>query len=86
MKIVERYFNQMSLKVMALRLMTSVLPHCSEVISERASVLERLFSLLGHTALMCKSDGSHYGDQGLLQKVSGLRFYVLSWLCFQFYL
>ena len=35
-----------------------------------ASVLERLFSLLGHTALMCKSDGSHYGDQGLLQKVS----------------
>ena len=56
-------------KVMALRLMTSVLPHCSEAISERSSVLERLFSLLGHTALMCKSDGSHYGDQGLLQKV-----------------
>ena len=29
----------------------------------------RLFNLLGFTALMCKTDGSHYGDQGLLQKV-----------------
>ena len=72
MNNVQRYNNELSSKVMALRLMTSVLPHCSEAISERSSVLERLFSLLGHTALMCKSDGSHYGDQGLLQKVSCL--------------
>ena len=41
---------------MALRLMTSVLLHCSEAISERSSVLEKLFSLLGHMALMCKTD------------------------------
>ena len=27
------------------------------------------FSPLGHSALMCRVDGSHYGDQGLLQKV-----------------
>ena len=56
-------------QVMALRLMTSILPHCSEGISDKCQLLDRLFSLLGHTALMCRTDGTHYGDQGLLQKV-----------------
>ena len=56
-------------QVMALRLMTSILPRCPESVVARCGLLERLFSLLGHTALMCRTDGSHYGDQGLLQKV-----------------
>jgi E3 ubiquitin-protein ligase HERC2 len=54
---------------MALRLMTSVLPHCPDDIGGKSLLHERLFHLLGHTALMCRTDGSHYGDQGLLQKV-----------------
>ena len=33
------------------------------------AVQDRLFKLVGHTALMCRIDGSHFGDQGLLQKV-----------------
>ena len=50
-------------QVMALRLMTSILPHCPDHVLTRCSLLDRLFSLLGHTALMCRTDGSHYGDQ-----------------------
>ena len=56
-------------QVLALRLLTSVVPHCPDPVAARCSLLERLFSVLGHTALMCRTDGSHYGDQGLLQKV-----------------
>ena len=56
-------------QVLALRLMTTVLPHCTEAVAERCGLHERLFHMLGHTALMCRTDGTHYGDQGLLQKV-----------------
>ena len=50
-------------QVMALRLMTSILPRCPESVLSRCGLMDRLFSLLGHTALMCRTDGSHYGDQ-----------------------
>ena len=56
-------------QVLALRLMTTVLPHCTEAVAERCGLHERLFHMLGHTSLMCRTDGTHYGDQGLLQKV-----------------
>ena len=56
-------------QVLCLRLMTSVLPHCPEEVAEKCGLHERLFHMLGHTALMCRMDGTHYGDQGLLQKV-----------------
>jgi E3 ubiquitin-protein ligase HERC2 len=54
-------------QVLTLRLMAAVLPHCPP--GPRPQLVGRLFQLLGHTALMCRTDGSHYGDQGLLQKV-----------------
>lgn len=53
--------------MLTLRLMTAVLPHSPP--APRPQLVNRLFQLLGHTALMCRTDGSHYGDQGLLQKV-----------------
>ena len=55
-------------QIMSLRLLASILPQCSR--EEPTQIQERLFRLLGHSALMCRVvDGSHYGDQGLLQKV-----------------
>ena len=51
---------------------------------------DRLFKLVGHTALMCRIDGSHFGDQGLLQKVRKkymnflLLFTFLTAVCLQF--
>ena len=54
-------------QIMSLRLLASILPQCSR--EEPTRIQERLFRLLGHSALMCRVDGSHYGDQGLLQKV-----------------
>ena len=61
--------SNLQTQVLVLRLMGSVLPHCPDTVLERYGLIPRLFNLLGHTALMCRTDGSHYGDQGLLQKV-----------------
>ena len=54
---------------MALRLLSQTLPFSDLTSGKRAEILERLFGLVGHSALMCRIDGSHFGDQGLLQKV-----------------
>ena len=62
-------------QLLALRLLATVLPHCPLATALQCRLHERLFTVLGHTALMCRTDGSHYGDQGLLQKVC-----CISWL------
>ena len=59
--------SSLQTQVLTLRLMAAVLPYCLP--GPRPQLVGRLFQLLGHTALMCRTDGSHYGDQGLLQKV-----------------
>ena len=61
--------SNLQTQVLIFRLMGSVLPHCPETVVEKHNLICRLFNLVGHTALMCRTDGSHYGDQGLLQKV-----------------
>ena len=53
---------------LALRLLSQTLPFSDLTSGKRAEILERLFGLVGHSALMCRIDGSHFGDQGLLQK------------------
>lgn len=56
-------------QILTLRLLGRVLPHADTTMFRPANVQERIFHLLGHSALMCRVDGSHFGDQGLLQKV-----------------
>ena len=55
----------LSTQILSLRLLSTILPHSKLDLA----VQDRLFKLVGHTALMCRIDGSHFGDQGLLQKV-----------------
>ena len=60
----------LSNQILALRLLAVILPHFDNPGSgSSCNIQDRLFKLLGHTALMCRIDGSHFGDQGLLQKV-----------------
>ena len=54
-------------QISALRLLGAILPHAPP--PGTAAIQERVFHLLGHSALMCSVDGAHFGDQGLLQKV-----------------
>jgi len=61
--------SNLQTQVLVLRLMGVVLPECPDSTIEKHNLANRLFNLLGHTALMCRTDGTHYGDQGLLQKV-----------------
>ena len=78
--------SNLQTQVLVLRLMASVLPHTSPSPDvgdgggglDQARLVGRLFNLLGHTALMCRTDGSHYGDQGLLQKVRYLDKWIFS--------
>jgi hypothetical protein len=56
-------------QVHALRMLQALLPHATSCGELMAQVQERLFHLLGHCALMCRVDGAHFGDQGLLQKI-----------------
>ncbi len=63
-------------QIMAIRLLSRILPFVPSDASvtlgnicHPARLQERLFHLTGHSALMCRVDGSHFGDQGLLQKV-----------------
>ena len=56
-------------QVLALRLLSTSLPNCQPSAPVQAAVQDRLFRLIGYSTLMCRTDGSHYGDQGLLQKV-----------------
>ena len=62
-------FQFQTTQVLALRLLSTILPYSSLSACQKSQIHERLFKLLGHTALMCRIDGSHFGDQGLLQKV-----------------
>ncbi len=65
-------------QVLCVRLLSSILPHLAAEAAGRRTALpdechparlqERIFHLAGHSALMCRIDGSHFGDQGLLQK------------------
>ena len=41
-------------QVLVLRLLATILPHCQDSVSDKCHLLDRLFSLLGHTALMCR--------------------------------
>merc|ERR1712001_660026 len=71
-------------QILSLRLLSTILPHSKLDMA----VQDRLFKLVGHTALMCRIDGSHFGDQGLLQKVrknyiSFTFVYFLSAVCLQ---
>lgn len=59
----------LSTQILALRLLCTSLPPSKMTLIQMTHIQERLFKLLGHTALMCRIDGSHFGDQGLLQKV-----------------
>ncbi len=66
-------------QVLSVRLLSSVLPyvgdsssHSSAPSCHPARLQDRIFHLTGHSALMCRVDGSHFGDQGLLQKVEKL--------------
>ena len=43
------------MKVLVLRLMGVVLPECPDITIEKHNLANRLFNLLGHTALMCRS-------------------------------
>ena len=73
-------------QILSLRLLSTILPHSKLDMA----VQDRLFKLVGHTALMCRIDGSHFGDQGLLQKVRKIFFqyfdfvYISSAVCLQF--
>ncbi len=79
LKLVENHKNNeessnnnvnLTTQILSLRLLSAILPHASDLSDlQRLNIQERLFKLLGHTALMCRIDGSHFGDQGLLQKV-----------------
>ena len=61
--------EELSTQILALRLLTATLPKCKLSDAQLIQIQERLFHIIGHSALMCRVDGSHYGDQGLLQKV-----------------
>ncbi|CAB4065719.1 HERC2 [Lepeophtheirus salmonis] len=64
-----KFRKNLPTQIQALRLLKIILPHSSLDSESQANVQERLFRLLGHCALMCRVDGSYFGDQGLLQKI-----------------
>ena len=61
--------EELSTQVLALRLLSAILPKCRLSDTQITRIQERIFHIIGHSALMCRVDGTHYGDQGLLQKV-----------------
>ena len=61
--------NLLNTQILALRLLAATLPDCQVSLAQSTLIQERLFRLIGFSTLMCRTDGSHYGDQGLLQKV-----------------
>ena len=61
--------DELSTQILALRLLTATLPKCKLSDTQMERIQERVFHIIGHSALMCRVDGTHYGDQGLLQKV-----------------
>ena len=44
----------LSSQVLALRLLATILPHSAITDGQKTQIQERLFKLLGHTALMCR--------------------------------
>lgn len=52
-KDVTTLYNQ---QILALRLLTSVLPHRIDDLEDRQVLLDRIFSLLGNTILTCAND------------------------------
>lgn len=64
-----KIISNLPTQILALRLLRQILPRSDLDQGQIAQIQERLFLLVGHSALMCRVDGSHYGDQGLLQKV-----------------
>jgi len=55
--------SEVSNQILALRLLTTTLPQSNLPPDQQTAVQSRLFGLIGHTALMCNIDGTHYGDQ-----------------------
>ena len=46
--------SEIPTQILALRLLTLTLPHSNLSASQRADIQDRLFCLVGHTALMCR--------------------------------
>ncbi|KAK8398901.1 hypothetical protein O3P69_004178 [Scylla paramamosain] len=58
LNLAQTYIGPASLyrRILALRLLTSVLPHRIDDLEERQALLDRIFSLLGNTILTCAND------------------------------